>query len=224
MLEAIGAMLPAAAGVALSPFPIVGVVLMLATPRGRVNGPMFLVGWLAGLTTVGVIVLAVSDQADASDGGEPATWASVLQLALGAGLLLLALRQWRARPGPGDEPETPSWMTAVDHFSAMKALGLGFLLSAVNPKNLLLTIAASAAIASVGLSDTDQALAELLFILIASVGVIVPVTLSLVLGSRSEAMLDAVKTWMAANNAAIMAVILLLLGLKVLGDGLAGLA
>src|SRR6185436_1746651 len=45
----IGDFLPSAVGVAISPLPIVAVVLMLVTPRGRVNGPMFVVGWWVGL-------------------------------------------------------------------------------------------------------------------------------------------------------------------------------
>jgi hypothetical protein len=42
--EAIGQILPLAVVVALSPIPIVGVVLMLSTPRGRANGPAFVSG------------------------------------------------------------------------------------------------------------------------------------------------------------------------------------
>ena len=47
--EVIGDLLPSAVGVALSPVPIVAVILMLGTPRARTNGPMFAVGWVAGL-------------------------------------------------------------------------------------------------------------------------------------------------------------------------------
>jgi hypothetical protein len=46
MGEAIGQSLPLAIGVALSPIPIIAVVLMLTTPRARSNGPAFVVGWL----------------------------------------------------------------------------------------------------------------------------------------------------------------------------------
>ena len=68
--------------------PIIAVVLMLATSRGRVNGPAFLLGWVAGLAILGTVVLLVSSGADASSGGQPATWVSVLKLVLGtAGLL-----------------------------------------------------------------------------------------------------------------------------------------
>jgi hypothetical protein len=43
MGEAIGKLLPFTVGVAVSPMPIVAVVLMLVTPRARCNGPASLV-------------------------------------------------------------------------------------------------------------------------------------------------------------------------------------
>ena len=45
----IGDFLPAAIGVAISPIPIIAVILMLLTPRARTNGPAFLVGWIVAL-------------------------------------------------------------------------------------------------------------------------------------------------------------------------------
>ncbi len=57
MGQAIGDILPMAVGVAISPVPIIAVVLMLGTPPARANGPAFAVGWLAGLTIVGSIAL-----------------------------------------------------------------------------------------------------------------------------------------------------------------------
>ena len=50
MGAAIGDILGLAAGVAVSPLPIVAMILVLATPRGRANGSLFGVGWLAGLS------------------------------------------------------------------------------------------------------------------------------------------------------------------------------
>jgi hypothetical protein len=38
MGAAIGAMLSSAIGVAISPLPLIVLILMLATPRGRANG------------------------------------------------------------------------------------------------------------------------------------------------------------------------------------------
>ena len=45
MGEAIGQVLSLGVGVALSPVPIIAVVLMLATPRGGSDGAAFLLGW-----------------------------------------------------------------------------------------------------------------------------------------------------------------------------------
>ena len=75
MGEAIGDTLPLAIGVALSPVPIIAIVLMLGTPRARSNGPAFALGWIAGLTVVGGVVLALaSDNAQADDGSPEDGW------------------------------------------------------------------------------------------------------------------------------------------------------
>ena len=38
-----------AIGVAISPVPIIAVILILFAPRARLNGPAFLLGWVVGL-------------------------------------------------------------------------------------------------------------------------------------------------------------------------------
>jgi threonine/homoserine/homoserine lactone efflux protein len=223
MNQAIGQILPLALVVALSPVPIIAIVLMLATPRAKANGVAFLIGWLAGLTIVGVIVLLVSGAIDPSDDGGPATWVSVLLLVLGLVLVALAFKQWRGRPRGDEEAPLPKWMTTIDHFKPPKALGFGILLSSVNPKNLMLTVAAAAAIAGTGIDAAQETIALAIFVLIGTLGVGVPVVMYLVLGERSRKLLDGVKSWMAANNTVIMAVITLVIGFKLVGDGISGL-
>ena len=58
--EAIGQVLSFGVGVALSPVPIVTLVLMLGTSRARTNGPAFVIGWIVGLAAVGSLVLLLS--------------------------------------------------------------------------------------------------------------------------------------------------------------------
>src|SRR3954452_3889795 len=53
-----------AVGVAISPVPIVAVILMLFSQRARVNGPAFLIGWVAALAVVSVVVYVTADQSD----------------------------------------------------------------------------------------------------------------------------------------------------------------
>jgi threonine/homoserine/homoserine lactone efflux protein len=223
MNDAIGQVLGVGVGVALSPIPIVAVVLMLATPRARSNGPAFLLGWIAGLTIVGAIVLLVSGGADATGDDGPATWVGVLKLVLGALLLALAVKQWHGRPRGDEAPPLPKWMQTIDAFQPPKALAMGALLSGVNPKNLLLTVAAATAIAQTGVGGGRQAIALAIFIVVGSLGVGAPVVIYFALGERSQELLDELKAWMIAHNAAIMAAILLVLGAKLIGDGLAGL-
>jgi threonine/homoserine/homoserine lactone efflux protein len=222
--DAIGQILPFAVGVAISPVPIIGVILMLATPQARSNGPAFIFGWVAGLAIVGTVVLLAASGADASDQGQPADWASVLKLVLGLLLLLVAARQWRGRPRAGQEAPMPKWMQTIDGFTAGKAAGFGVALSAANPKNLLFVIGAATTIAQTGASSGSQAVALAVFIIIATLGTGTPVVLYFALGARSKPILDDLKDWMSHNNAAIMAVLCLVIGAKLIGDAISGLA
>ncbi|WP_445147642.1 GAP family protein [Baekduia sp. Peel2402] len=224
MGEAIGQSLPFAVGVAISPMPIIAVVLILVTPRARINGPAFLIGAMLGVALVGGIVIAVADPAGASDGGAPATWVSWMKLALGLLLLAVAVKQWRGRPRPGEDVAMPSWMSALDTFTPVRALAIGAALSGINPKNLLLIVGAAAAVAQTGVSGADEAIAWVVFTVLASVGVGAPVVVYFALGDRAAALLDELKTWMATNNAAIMAVICLVIAAKLVGDAITGLS
>lgn len=222
MSQAIGQVLSLGVGVSLSPIPIVGVVLMLATPRARTNGLAFLAGWVAGLAVAGTVVLLISSGAEASESGAPADWVNWLKIVLGLLLLGVALKQWRDRPRPGEAAGMPAWMKTIDSFAAPKAAGLGVLLSAVNPKNLVLVVGAAAAIAQTGIGAGKQAVALAVFVVVATIGPGAPVAIYFAMGERSKHLLDELRVWMAHNNAVIMAVICLLIAAKLIGDGIAG--
>jgi threonine/homoserine/homoserine lactone efflux protein len=224
MTEAIGQVLSFGVGVALSPVPIIAVVLMLGTPRARSNGPAFVAGWMIGLAVVGTIVLIAAGGAGATEGDEPAAWVDVVKLALGALLLFVALRQWRGRPRGDEEAPLPTWMRTIDRFTPGRSLAIAAALSGVNPKNLLLTVGAATAIAQTGADTAEQAVALAVFVLIGTLGPGLPVAIYFALGDRATRILDDLKWWMAAHNAAIMAVLCLVIGAKLLGDGVSGLA
>jgi threonine/homoserine/homoserine lactone efflux protein len=223
MAEAIGQVLSLGVGVALSPVPIIAVVLMLGTPRARTNGPAFVLGWVVGLALAGTVILLVSSGADASEDGDPADWVSVLKLALGVLLLLVAARTWQVRPRGDREDELPKWMQTIDRFTASRSVGFGALLSGVNPKNLLLTVGAAAAIAQTGIPAGQQAGALAVFIVVATLGPGIPVAIYFAMGERAQRLLGGLKRWMAAHNAAIMAVLCLIIATKLIGDGISGL-
>lgn len=219
---AIGGVLPLALGVAISPIPIIAVVLLLTTQRAGVNGTVFIVGWLAGLAVVGAIALSIADPADASSSGAPATWVSWLKVVLGVGLILVAALQFRGRPRKGARVELPKWMARVDDIKPLSAAGLG-VLTGLNPKNLLLAVGAAAAIAQTGVSVGEQVIAYAVFALVGTLGVGTPVVIYLAMGARSEKPLSELKDWMAQHNAVITAVICLIIGVKLIGDAIGGL-
>lgn len=219
--DAIGDLLPSAVGVALSPVPIVAVILMLGTPRARSNGPAFALGWVGGLVAVTVLVLLVAGDADSSNGTSTAV--TVVTVLFGLLLLLVAARQWQARPRGNTEPSLPGWMAAIDEFTSARALSLGVLLSAVNPKNLALAVATGAGLAQAGLSTGGDVAGVVVFVGIASLTVAGPVLAYLVAGERAEPVLGDVKQFMVDHNAVIMTVVCLVLAAKLLGTGIGGL-
>jgi threonine/homoserine/homoserine lactone efflux protein len=219
--QAIGGLLPSAVGVALSPVPMIAVILMLATSRARTNGAAFAVGWIAGLVVVSTLVLLVAGDADdaSSTVSDSVNWVT---LGLGLLFLVMAARQWSSRPRHGEAPTLPKWMATVDSFSPGKSLVLGAALSGVNPKNLALTLAAAGSIAQAGLSGSESAVAVAVFVLIGSLTVVGPVAWYLVAKDRAARPLMSLKDFMAEHNAVIMMVVLLVLGAKLIGNGLAG--
>jgi Sap, sulfolipid-1-addressing protein len=224
MGKAIGGSLPLAVGIALSPIPIIAVVLMLTSHRAKVNGPAFVAGWLLGLGIVGAIVLSLAGPAGASKSGSPATWVSWIKIVLGVLLLLVAARQFRSRPHGDGQPQMPKWMTTIDKTTPVAAVGLAAVMSGANPKNLLLAVAGAAAIAGTGISGGEQAIAYLIFVLIATLGVGIPVGIYFAMGTRSQTLLAGLKDWMSAHNAVIMSVLCLIIAAKLIGDAITGLA
>ena len=223
MAESLAAILPIAVGIILSPLPVVAVILMLFSPRARSNGLAFLAGWAAGLAAVGALTLLLASTQGVEQGGTPARWTLALKLLLGAGLLFLAYRAFEKRPREGEEPSLPAWMRAVDSFTAPRALGLAALLSGVNPKNLLLTVSAMTGVALAGLPTGQSIVLLVVFVLVSSLGVAVPVAYALLGGESARATLDGWKAWLVAHNSVVMAVVLLVLGVKIFFEALAGL-
>jgi Kef-type K+ transport system membrane component KefB len=224
MGKAIGGSLPIAVGIALSPIPIIAVVLMLTSRKAKVNGPVFVLGWLIGLGVVGAIVLSIAGPAGASKSGSPATWVSWVKIVLAVLLLLVAVRQFRGRPRGDEQPQMPKWMASIDRTTPLAALGLAALLSGANPKNLLLAISGGAAIAQTGIPGGQQAIAYLVFALIGTLGVGIPVGIYFALGDRSEKVLGELKDWMSQHNAVIMTVLCLVIAAKLIGDAIGSLA
>ncbi len=220
MGQGISAILGFAVGVAVSPVPIIAVILMLFSQRARVNGPLFLLGWVVALVVVSGVAYAVADGSDASTSTTTSDSIAWGKIVFGLLFLVLAVRTWRKRPAPGAEAAMPAWMAGIDGFTPAKALGFGVLLSGVNPKNLMLAIAAGTAVATLGL-PTGQVVASLLvFVVLASLTIAAPVCYYLFGGQKAEHALTELRTWLSIHNDAVMTVLFLVLGVDLIAKGL----
>ena len=219
----IGDLLPLGLSVAISPIPIAAVILMLLSRQAARTSTGFLAGWVAGIVVVTLAVLLLVGQAGNTSAGKPSTASSVLKLVFGVLALALAVRQWRERPKPGEAAELPKWMSTIDSFTFAKALGLGFALAAVNPKNLLMCLAAGTAIGAAHLSGGGDVVAVAVFTVIAASTVAIPVIGYLTARSKMAGPLERLRDWLTQNNATVMVVLLLVIGVVLLGKGISGL-
>jgi hypothetical protein len=217
--EAIGVVLPFAVGVAISPVPIIAVILVLFSARAGVNGPVFLIGWVVGVAVVSVAVYLLSDASDASTDDTASDTVSTTKLLFGVLLLVLAVRHFRAQRRAEAKTE-PKWMASIDSLTPVKAGGLGALLSGVNPKNLALSVAAGATLAQIGATGGEAVVGLLAYIVIASLSIAVPVGFYLLGGNRAAAVLDGWKGWLSTHNDAVMGMLFLVFGVVLLGQGL----
>lgn len=221
MGNAVGEILPLALGIAVSPVPIIAAILMLLSPKARVTGVGFLLGWVVGIVvavTVFTLLSSILPQED-TDASRPVQ--GLVKLVLGVLLLLLAVKQWRGRPTGEDKPSLPKWMKAIDTVTLPVAFGLGFLLSALNPKNLIMGAGAGVAIGAAQLDTGSTVVVVAVFTALAACTVAVPVIAYLVAADRMRGPLDGLRGWLEKENAVIMAILLLVIGISMLGKGIA---
>jgi len=223
MGQVIGDLLPLGLGVAISPIPIIAVILMLLAAEAGGTSAGFLAGWVVGIVAATTVFLLLAGVLDLGTSGEPSAVASWIKLGLGALLLILAGRQWRSRPRSGEQAALPKWMAAIDRFTPVKAAGLGVLLSAVNPKNLLMCVAAGTAVAGGGLSVGQEVVAVAVFTVLAASTVAVPVIGYAVGRKRMAGPLESLRGWLTTHNQAVMATLLLVIGVVLIGKALGGL-
>jgi len=214
----IGDVLPLAIGIAISPIPIIAAILMLFSARATSTSTGFLLGWILGIVVATAVFTALAGTL--KTGGEPSAVASWIKIGLGVLLVLVGIRQWRGRGGQHDAPK---WMAAIDDFTFPKALGLGFLLSGVNPKNLIIAAGAGLIIGSSAVGVGGDAAAIALFTVIASSTVAIPVLAHLVAAERMTRPLESLRKWLQDNNATVMATMILVIGAVLVGKGVGGL-
>jgi threonine/homoserine/homoserine lactone efflux protein len=209
---ALGEILVPAVGAAVAPMAIVAVLVLLSMSGGLTKGALFVAGFLSVTLSLTLILLLISDGAGVDDSSSASTTATVIKLLLGFGFLWLSLSQWKSRPKPGVPVASPKWMNAVEQATPAKAFVLGVVMAGANPKNISLAVTAAAAVAQTGSTSGVSILGVVIFALIASVGVAIPVLMVRFGPSGVVNSLEKARAYLVANNNLIMSVLLLVLG------------
>jgi threonine/homoserine/homoserine lactone efflux protein len=216
----IGDILPPAVGIAISPIPIIAAILMLLSPKARKTSLGFLAGWVLGIALAVVVFALLSATIPPATSTGPQPIVGAIHLVLGILLLVVVVRQWQSRPKGDAPPPMPKWMTAIDSMTAVHGLVLGFVLAALNPKNLLMGVAAGVSIGSAQVGLGGATVAVIVFTVLASSTVAAPVVAYLAATARMTGPLDVAKEWLLANNTTVMTVLGLVLGVVQISKGI----
>ncbi len=205
--------------VALSPLTIIPAVLVLHTPRPRPTGLAFLAGWLIGLVALTGVFLELSNLIGGI-GRKPPGWASWLRILIGVALIGFGIYRWSMRR---KSEHMPGWMTRMSSLTPAKAAATSMVLTVVNLKVLFLCAAAGLAIGSAGIDSPAVWGAVAWYVAVAGSSVALPVLGYTVSGDRLDPALNRLKDWMERQHAALVAAILVVIGLLVLYKGIHGL-
>ena len=178
--------------IALEPIPILGGVLLLTAKRGRRKAVGFLLGWAFALSIIGVAIVLVGGQVSTSSSSSSKASAG-LDLVLGLLAVFYALRM-RAKARQGGEQATPGWMKRLDTMSPVVAFALGMFLPPY-----LVAVAIGNDIVRQNLSTASRVVAMSLYVVVGSIGILIPILVTVLRPSSSDAVLGSWRQWLQVN-------------------------
>lgn len=205
-------LIPLAVGMSLSPLPIVAIVAIVLAPRGRSSAPVFTaVFTLVSLVPIVTGALASAGASAASASSSSRIVSLVVGVLVALGFTVFAVLSWQSRPRGGAAAVAPKWMSAIDAVTPATAAGLGFVMAAVNSKNVPLALKAGSLIGEAHLPLLAAAALCLALALAGSVLLILPALVELGGSARVRTALEGLKSQLIEHNAAMMTVLFAIL-------------
>jgi hypothetical protein len=208
-------LIPLALVISLSPLSIIPAVLVLQAPRPKPTSLAFFAGWLLGLAALTAGFVASSDALGDLRKSPPA-WVSWLRVVLGLALIGYGIYEWLTRHR---HTESPKWMRSFTTLTPARAGLTGLVLVVVRPEVLICCALSGLAIGSGGLGMAAKWIMAMVFVAVAASTVAVPVLAYAGAGDRLDDPMARLKDWMEQNNAALLAAILVVIGLMVVYNG-----
>jgi hypothetical protein len=212
-------LLPAAIGVALSPAAIIELILVLFSKRARLNGVVFVATLLVTTFIVAAIGAFAVNVATDDSTDQPSTVKGIVLVVVGLLVFALAARNWQRR----HDTSVPKVFDSIGNMGPGAVFVLAFGVVPMNPKNLVIVLAAGAQAGASGEATGTIVAALAIFTILAASPFLAAIGYLLVGGERANTGLEAAREWLIAHNRLIMAVVLGVLGLVLVGQGLAAI-
>ena len=224
MGKAIGEILPLAVALAAGPLPIIAILLILVSDQAKAKGVGFVFGRIVGLALIvaaGLVIFTLINDPALGHRDHPRPAMSVARIVIGVLAIALAGRMWRRR----NEPSRPSLLTRrVEGLTVKGSVGLGLMVSAVDPASLSLGFLVGVDIAAARLPVPTAVIVSAAFVALATVTITVPLAGYLAGGQTARERLVGVKAWLQSNEKAVMIVLFLIIGAMLIGRGITDLA
>jgi threonine/homoserine/homoserine lactone efflux protein len=201
--------------VTLDPLPLTAFLIVLPSERGARKGAAFTFGWLVSLAIVVTITVLAAGNNPPRPATAPSLAALAVKIAIGAVLVVIAVRHIRARSKPKPPKKPPKWQEHVDSMSPWFALAL-----APTLQPWVLIGAGAATVVEAKLSSWESFLALFLYCVLASASYLAMEIYTVFRPERSQAFLVWVRTWIDAHTDQAIIVGSLLIGLWLIGDSI----
>ena len=219
----IGTITPLAIGVAISPLPIVGMLVLLLTKGARRNSLVMLSSWILGnAAAIGVAVIFAGHLPEPKHGTDlPAEY--LFAALIGAALIGTAAISYLSRRRKPHAGEPPAWLSSVDNLTPWGGAVIALSNAITSPKNLAFTITAGLIISkSIG-NYAERVAAGFYYVLIATTLIAVPVVFFYIGGEKSVVVLTRWKDKITMHASAFIEIVLLVIGIAMTVRGLSNL-
>lgn len=210
---------PMAMGIALSPGPVLAIIMLLMTKRAKISGPIFLLGMFLGIQIVGSIIIFVPGVIADHGGMSDAT--GTVKIIAGVVLLLLIIPIWIKKKKEGNVHRIPKIFNKLDEFGALKVFLIGLVFSAFSVKNAALSASGAAHIHTTSLVDyLETLLGVFVFAIMATITVIVPIVIYFLAPKKTEVLLRTWRDWLIKYHWDIVMAMMLIAGGLLISIGL----
>ena len=203
---------------AASPVTLLAALASLGSGRGRSTGLAFAGAFVLGQAAASFVAFCIGASFTEDD---HSTAVALIELVLGAALLVVARRGGTVlQPRQQAQPaRTEALFGRLEQTGPAVAFGVGLPLG-IGAKRLAITIVAAGTVGVAGSSHAANFALGVMYVLVASMVVWLPVLLYLLLGARADVAVPRARAWIVTNERALTFWSAIVLGAFLILDGL----